>query len=880
MAQKKARGLRSAEQPLQGAVLCFTSVGPEERTRYADLAIQMGAQHKLDLTSDTTHLIVGNTDTLKYQYVAKEREDIAVLRPEWVEEVRECWINDLSLDLDALTREYRMPTLAGLKICITGFEDLSFRAQLQRNVVENGGEYTGDLTKDVTHLIAAKPEGKKYEYGMQWQKKVVSLKWYKDSLDRGMQLDETLYHPTIPVAEQGVGAWNRRVQRSPQLGKRAREDDSAPEPSRKLRRTASAKLGGQSQDLWTDIVAGAGFEAKPAERPQLKPSVSMPAIRRGGNITNDSNDRRPQTPKDGFMTEPSYGNAGFLSGRYFIVRASEEKKEALLQKILVENGATMVDLDNDREASLVTDILCIVPHDLAKNKSTAAKVLQLGYPVVSEFWLERCMLQKSFIPPQAYPLGLLFQGSCTTFATLTVNATGFDAYETLHISKMVTLLGGKYSEVFTAAVSVLVCKSGKTNTAKLDLAQHSGIPSVSEEWLWSTIKNGRKAQVESYLVRPGLDRASSPGRKQPVTKKYIEVSTVPIRSESRERPGRAASKADLDRARARDEAKNAGDGTNPEVEVHEEEADDVPQQEDGNPFGSYQAASPAEDSATQAGSYVQEDLPLQELSNSSGRSGRALHSKKTSIQSFDGNCSMPDSNNRKNSEDTARERLGAEDPAPATNIGAINGAIREILELQTKIKPKPGIGSGLGDGAARKGRLVGRALSNLSNSSVTSNLRISRASSVDSVNTDGIGSEVVKTRTENSTGEGITASEQGSFSFTGRAKRTLAGFQAHSVGMDDLDLSRCNHQGEEAPPMTQLGYEDPEEAILLRQQLAESRRKRSGAADGKDREPNPVAARPRTERKLRDDALVTSAGWGAGRRTRHKQRSPQRLKGF
>lgn len=83
----------------------------------------MGAEHKLDLTSDVTHLLVGSTDTPKYQYVAREREDVKVLRPEWVEAVRECWMEDRSLDMNALEAEYRVPALAGLKICITGFDD-------------------------------------------------------------------------------------------------------------------------------------------------------------------------------------------------------------------------------------------------------------------------------------------------------------------------------------------------------------------------------------------------------------------------------------------------------------------------------------------------------------------------------------------------------------------------------------------------------------------------------------------------------------------------------------------------------------------------------------------------------------------------------------
>jgi hypothetical protein len=284
----------------------------------------MGADHKLDLTSDTTHLIVGSTDSLKYQYVAREREDITVIQPEWIKAVRDVWVDDLPLDLNALTQRYRVPTLAGLKICITGFDDLSFRAQLQKNVTDNGGVYTGDLTKDVTHLIAARPEGKKYEYGMQWQTKVVSLKWYKETLERGMQLDESLYHPTVSVAEQGAGAWNRKARSSPQLGKRLREENAGPEPPRKLRRTASARLGSQSQDMWSDIVGGAGFDAQDDDRPPLKPSVSMPALRR----PNRHADEAPKVQTDLALNESdsTRPDGRILAGYHFMVRCLDQKK--------------------------------------------------------------------------------------------------------------------------------------------------------------------------------------------------------------------------------------------------------------------------------------------------------------------------------------------------------------------------------------------------------------------------------------------------------------------------------------------------------------------------------------------------------------------------
>lgn len=83
----------------------------------------MGAVHKYDLTSEVTHLIVGEINTPKYKYVAKERSDVRVLKAEWVEAVRKAWMSGGEPDLRALEQEYRFPTFGGLSVCLTGFED-------------------------------------------------------------------------------------------------------------------------------------------------------------------------------------------------------------------------------------------------------------------------------------------------------------------------------------------------------------------------------------------------------------------------------------------------------------------------------------------------------------------------------------------------------------------------------------------------------------------------------------------------------------------------------------------------------------------------------------------------------------------------------------
>jgi DNA replication regulator DPB11 len=83
----------------------------------------MGAIHRLDLTQDVTHLIIGRYDTPKYAYVAKARPDVRPMTMEWIEAVRELWIEDKEIDVEALEQQYLLPTFHSLKLSITGCED-------------------------------------------------------------------------------------------------------------------------------------------------------------------------------------------------------------------------------------------------------------------------------------------------------------------------------------------------------------------------------------------------------------------------------------------------------------------------------------------------------------------------------------------------------------------------------------------------------------------------------------------------------------------------------------------------------------------------------------------------------------------------------------
>ncbi len=83
----------------------------------------MGAVYRYDLTLDVTHLIVADYNTPKYRYVAKERPDVQPMTIQWIEAVRDLWINDKEIDFTSLETEYRLPTFQTLKFSMTGCDD-------------------------------------------------------------------------------------------------------------------------------------------------------------------------------------------------------------------------------------------------------------------------------------------------------------------------------------------------------------------------------------------------------------------------------------------------------------------------------------------------------------------------------------------------------------------------------------------------------------------------------------------------------------------------------------------------------------------------------------------------------------------------------------
>lgn len=209
---------------------------------------------------------------------------------------------------------------------------MAYRKRLEDLINDNGAEYRGNLTRDVTHLIAKEPTGSKYTYARQWEIKTVSIEWLQQSLERGMILDEGLYHPLLPVEERGRNAWIRRSVSHVSLGKRPREEGLERVNSRKLRRTASARLSSESSGLWTNIVNDSikqesvkddeWHENSNGKRVEQAEGLAKKVLQTSGE------QRCPEDVPAGSSTEPSI-RKGLFSGKTFLLHGFDDKRVCL-----------------------------------------------------------------------------------------------------------------------------------------------------------------------------------------------------------------------------------------------------------------------------------------------------------------------------------------------------------------------------------------------------------------------------------------------------------------------------------------------------------------------------------------------------------------------
>ncbi|KAK4198054.1 putative S-M checkpoint control protein rad4 [Triangularia verruculosa] len=531
-------------QPFKGVVICCTSIPPDLREDLASKTIELGGLHKYDLTPECTHLIVGNYDTPKYRHVAKERPDIKPMATAWVEAVRDLWVRDAEIDFAALEKQWQMRTFetnggnmdpdhprGQLLCCTTGIEDPAARQEIADLVEANGGRYTGDLIKEVTHLICQRPEGKKYQASKRWGQRAVSVEWVRDSVERGMILDEKYYDPVLPPRERGVGAWNKERAKQAALGKRVRENAAAQEEGkRKLRKTASMKLNSQRDNLWGDILGmGKQPQPEPASAEPFETALPQP-------VPSASVQAAPQPPLSGPTKSmdtqgsklSSFGrpdeSAMFSSCCFFISGFSAQKIEVLLNTVASLGGMICHSLEEVASASgaQMAHRFLIVPQN---SPSENHPHVPENVHIITEFYIEKCLHNKRFFHPAEHVIGRPFPTfPIPGFGDLFICTSNFTGVDLNQIDKSIRQLGARYEERFTADISLLICPTlAGIRQQKLKLALEWKVPVVNVGWLWKCISTGSTIPIQEYLF-PELKQHDLQGPKQATASKSAEVT--------------------------------------------------------------------------------------------------------------------------------------------------------------------------------------------------------------------------------------------------------------------------------------------------------------------------------------------------------------------
>ena len=340
-------------------------------------------------------------------------------------------------------------------------------------------------------------------------------------------------------------------------------------------------------------------------------------------------------------------------------------------------------------------------------------------------------------------------------------------------------IGATYEEFFTPAVSVLVCNAVVAGHEKLLRALTWGIPAVRANWLWDSIRKGELLPFRAYLVQPIRDSKQS----------STDVETAKAHDKS-------ARAQRNDRVAARNEATDKSTKKySPPGGAHNKLAKE-PSAKHGPPKrGTMSPPSSPSDphlkhlpqDCDQAHIYLDDEThrPAEDNADNDG-SSNALTATSTSapLREITPNSSPP----KPCTSPTKTKPIQRQ----SLDDSSLGPAISSLLAHHQRTNSNPNPAQPTSSDQPRMGRrrrqLLGRAPSNLSSHSIN----LSRASSVDTMNTDGLG----------------TPLELSNANKSEKPNKPNIEFPTYFSANQNDDPDR------EEPPlqMTQLGYEDPDVA--------------------------------------------------------------------
>lgn len=481
-----------SEKPLQDVIICCTSVTQEERSAIIRQAVEMGAVSQADLTSDVTHLIAARSQTEKYKFAARHRTDLKLMSVAWISACHAIWITGKDVNLPLMEEKYRLPVFHGLKVCVTNL-DVGMRVQIEQLVTQNGGLYTGDLTKENTHLIAGSASGKKWEAVNSWQCdiRMVGIEWIFESVKRGASLDERYFKLGLSPDVRGQNSWYpaRVVPGDSDAAELSFSNDKRRIPpaqqgqrKRLMKRASTLKDDG----LWTEILKNDTSLEHSLQLPKDETSTELPTISldlpSGLHNLNDTD-----LGQMSMNLLPEELTTGIFDGHCFYISGFPTRESSIVRQTVLSHGGEI-------KPQEVLGGLHVVP----QNGNPPAQSEHVT--MVTEFWIERCLAQHRFEEPAIHFTSMPFTSSLPIprMQQLSICTSGFSAVESMHIEKLIRKVGAIYSDILTTGRSILLAAS--RDCRKYSLAKANGTRVIQVEWLWECIRRSKLVGVTEYAL--------------------------------------------------------------------------------------------------------------------------------------------------------------------------------------------------------------------------------------------------------------------------------------------------------------------------------------------------------------------------------------------
>ncbi|XP_049839921.1 DNA topoisomerase 2-binding protein 1-A-like isoform X1 [Schistocerca gregaria] len=171
---------------MRGLLISTTGFDGEPKKQITKLVEFMGGVFTNKLRQSVTHLVAHSVLSEKYQKATEQ--GIPVMTEKWVLEV---WEASKLRNVHATDDEfmsYKCPIFHNLCVTSSGLPHKE-RDTIKELINSNGGEYSGKLIGDQTHmLVIQEPYGEKFKYASQWQLPCVLPAWVQDSVKNGYAL--------------------------------------------------------------------------------------------------------------------------------------------------------------------------------------------------------------------------------------------------------------------------------------------------------------------------------------------------------------------------------------------------------------------------------------------------------------------------------------------------------------------------------------------------------------------------------------------------------------------------------------------------------------------------------------------------------------------